>query len=189
MEFRNKKTGEIKKAYSIEDIGDKYGICFVEKGKVYTYFKENIELINNKEKVELLVYEYKKTCHRCKKETSIKTYIIDSVSQKNLIFPWDKATLNNQKSAELHRMHMQHPKIEFYPIEVIGHNEKYDRLLMEAFPEDITIDFSNVQKRTYPMNHCDNCKMKQGEFFIFEDINLMIQRMEEVQVIKQINIK
>ncbi|TXG31262.1 hypothetical protein FVE11_15400, partial [Listeria monocytogenes] len=76
MEFRNKKTGEIKKAYSIEEIGDKYGICFVEKGKVYTYFKENIELINNEEKVELLVYEYKKSCHRCKKETSIKTYII-----------------------------------------------------------------------------------------------------------------
>ncbi|MBC2125764.1 hypothetical protein [Listeria innocua] len=189
MEFRIKKTGETKKAYSIEDIGDKYAICFVEKGKSYTYFKENIEIVNNVGKDELLVYEYKKTCYRCKKETSIKTYIIDTVSQENLIFPWNKVDLNNRKSAELRRMHMQYPKIEFYPIEVIGHNEKYDRLLMKYFPENITIDFSNVQKRTYPMNHCDNCKMKQGEFYIFEDINLMIQRMEKASVIKHIDIE
>ncbi|MBC1458502.1 hypothetical protein [Listeria newyorkensis] len=189
MEFRNKKTGEIKKAHSIDEIGDKYAICFVENGKAYTYFKENIELMNNVEKDKLLVYEYKKTCHRCKKETSIKTYIVNGATKNNLKFPWDKASLNMHKTAELHKMHMQYPKIEFYPVEVVGHNDKFDELLMKAFPESITPNFSNIQKRMYPMNHCRNCKAKQGEFYIFEDINMIIQHMEEITLIGSIIIE
>lgn len=52
MKFRNKRTDEIKAAYSIELRDDKVYVKFVENGKEYAYHKDNIEVLDESVKME-----------------------------------------------------------------------------------------------------------------------------------------
>lgn len=46
--------------------------------------------------------------------------------------------------------------------------------------------YSSTQERKYPMNVCQHCNAKQGEFFIYKKINQKIQRMENIEIYDRI---
>ncbi len=103
-------------------------------------------------------------------------------------FPWDKKRLNNLKTGEQSLLHIEYEKIEFYPIGVIGSDENLDNILLKEYPKNIKKLYSVTQKRRYPMNVCEECGAKQGEFFIYEDINKFIKDMKEINIEKTVEI-
>lgn len=75
------------------------------------------------------VYTYKKECYRCKKETSIYTYCLFVSNQDSLYFPWDKHRLFKEQDFEFGIFHMKEPRIEFYPINLLGDFPNLDYML------------------------------------------------------------
>lgn len=186
MKFRDNKRNIIKEAYSIKEIEDKLIVQFSKDGKEYTYSKNNIELImddRSTDEIPFIVYEFNRLCYKCKRQTKILTYI-KFPNGDDLIYPWDKERLNEEKSLEETITHMQHPEIEWYPIMVIGSDEVLDNIMLEKFPDFIKKQYSNIQNRIYPMNICEKCGAKQGEFFIYKELNEKIQRMEQINIYK-----
>lgn len=197
MRFLNKKTGEIGEAYKIEK---KVHIQFTESGKEYLYDEKNIEVLEdevveskvqeNDKKNQMLVYSFKRKCYsaKCGKITEILTYIkFDDGTNEDLTFPWDKKRLNENKSSEDEMYHMMNPSIEYYPINVIGSDKELDKIMLKVFPERIHMEYSSTQKRKYPMNVCQHCGAKQGEYFIYEWINKVIQKMEDLPVFQVVD--
>lgn len=197
MRFLNKKTGEIGEAYKIEK---KVHIQFTESGKEYLYDEKNIEVLEdevveskvqeNDKKNQMLVYSFKRKCYsaKCGKITEILTYIkFDDGTNEDLTFPWDKKRLNENKSSEDEMYHMMNPSIEYYPINVIGSDKELDKIMLKVFPERIHMEYSSTQKRKYPMNVCRHCGAKQGEYFIYEWINKVIQKMEDLPVFQVVD--
>lgn len=185
--FQIIKTGEIKQAYSIEQRDKKVFVRFTKNGKEYGYAETSIEIIENKvENTQLLVYSLERTCSKCGETTEILTYLLyDDGTDENLIFPWEKERLNRTKTLECELLHMQNPDIEYYPIKVIGADRKFDRLLMKHYPERIRKEYSGTQKRKYAMNICQ-CGAKQGQFFVYELINICVKNMKELKVVGEI---
>ena len=187
MRFRNRKDNIVKDAYSIQEDGDKVFIKFTESGKEYTYYSNNIKILDKKS--SLIIYSFERECYKCKKKTLVLTYLLfDDGTDENLVFPWDKHRLNKEKSTEAYLMHMEYEYIEFYPIKVIGSDEELDYFMLKRFPDKINMKHSSTQKRTYPMNICQHCGAKQGEFFVYERLNLIIQKMEKLDVHAQLEI-
>ncbi|WP_349673850.1 hypothetical protein [Lacrimispora sp.] len=196
IKFLNKKTGEIGEAYKIEK---KIHIQFTENGKEYQYDEKNIEILKD-EKVEpkiqcndkknlIPVYSFKRKCYssKCGKITEILTYIkFDDGTDEDMVYPWDKNRLNKNKLPEAEMYHMENPSIEYYPIKVIGSDKEIDELMLKKFPEKIQTKYSGTQKRRYPMNICQYCGAKQGEYFIYEWVNKAIQKMEALPVFQMI---
>lgn len=195
--FRYKKTNEIREAFSIEKVGKKVHIQFTEKGKIYIYDEKSIEILedekennggldsgksrSNKEKIR--VYSITHNCYSCQNKTEILTYIkFDDGTNEDLIYPWDKSRLQRNMSSEAVMNHMMNPDIEFYPIKIIGSDNKLDEIMLNVFPESIKMKYSSTQKRYYPMNICQHCKAKQGEFFIYKEINVIIRKMESISI-------
>ena len=190
MRFLDKRTNEIKNAYSVEYGDGKVHIQFEKNGKIYSYKGDNIELINDdseNNKKQLVVYSYVRTCYKCKGDTEILTYIVwDNADNENLLYPWDKNRLNEEWSSERTLAHIKYPEIEFYPIKVIGADEELDELMMKNYPSRIYKKYSNTQSREYPMNVCQHCGAKQGEFFVYSEINKRIQQMEELEIVGEV---
>lgn len=191
MKLKKLKDNKIIEVHSVVEVNDKYEVQYSPNGKIYSFYKSNIELINDHyeanqllEEKELYVYTYDTTCWKCKNTTSILTYILDKKGTQ-LTFPWDKNNLNKLKSLDEELMHMEHPEIEFYPILIMGSNEYLDKLMMGKFSPKIKKAWSNMQKRTYPMNHCE-CGAHQGEFFVYEKINKIIQQLIDIPVVDKI---
>ncbi|XZM35158.1 hypothetical protein ACSXAY_19015 (plasmid) [Clostridium perfringens] len=185
MKFIDKRTGKINEAYSISEIKGKVKIKFSESGKDYWYLKDNVDII---EKNQLIIYSFNKKCFKCGNNTKIYTYIIYDNTTESLKFPWDKKRLNNLKTSEQSFLHIEYEKIEFYPIGVIGSNENLDNILLKEYPKSIKKLYSATQKRKYPMNVCEECGAKQGEFFLYEDINKFIKDMKEINIEKTVEI-
>lgn len=78
--------------------------------------------------------------------------------------------------------HMMNSDIEIYPIKLIGSDNKLDEIMLNVFPERIKMKYSSTQKRYYPMNICQHCKAKQGEFFIYKEVNIIIRKMENIPI-------
>lgn len=57
-----------------------------------------------------------------------------------------------------------------------------DELLIKEFPDKIKSQYSKTQNRVYPMNLCEHCGAKQGEYFIYRQINEAIKNMEKITV-------
>ncbi|MDU2702384.1 MAG: hypothetical protein E7C47_09615 [Veillonella sp.] len=187
MRFIYKTTGEIKEAYSIVETKNKFKIKFSETGKDYWYDKENIELIKEND-AELIIYSLNRECYKCKNKTKVYTYITYTGSNESLSYPWDKKRLNENQSLEAALNHMQYPSIEFYPIDIIGANSKLDKILTKVYPNNIKNMYSRTQRRSYAMNICNHCKAKQGEFFIYEEVNKIIKNMKEIKIEQSIKL-
>ena len=54
--------------------------------------------------------------------------------------------------------------------------------MLKKFPDNIKEKYSSTQKRMYTMNICEKCGEKQGEFFIYRDLNKKIQQMEKMDI-------
>lgn len=166
IKFIDKNNNQIKEAYSIKEIKDKILVQFTKEGKEYAYSKNNIEVISNLNDTSTIIYEFKRLCYKCKQQTRILTYI-KFPNGDDLTYPWNKERLNTEKSLEETIIHMENPEIEWYPIRVIGNDETLDNEMLKNFPNVIQKRYSNTQKRIYPMNICEHCGAKQGEFFIY----------------------
>ncbi|MCL2588110.1 MAG: hypothetical protein FWD84_01740 [Oscillospiraceae bacterium] len=189
IRFFDKKAQVERIAYSIEDKSSSiYNIRFLEHGIPYSYLKSNITLLSNvsSQSGKLLIYEYEKGCYSCKNSTKIKTYILHEETCENLIFPWDKHYLNRTKSAEAHNFHFHDSSIEFYPVSIIGTFPEYDQRLLAHFRGQIGEEYSVTQGRTYPMNLCRHCNAKQGQFFIYRDVNIFIQKMQDIPIVAKL---
>lgn len=99
---------------------------------------------------------------------------------EDVIFPWDKERLLQNQDIFAH---FQDPSIEYYGLKVIGGNDDLEEMLLKRFPETIKMQYSKTQKRSYPMNLCEHCKVKQGEYFIYRRINDMIKNIQEIEVL------
>lgn len=187
MEFIYKPTGEMKQAYLIKETKNKYKINFVEGGKDYWYDKENIEILKSNSD-ELIIYSLDRECYKCKKNTKIYTYMIYNGTEESLRYPWDTKRLLNNQDFELVMLHMEDPEIEYYPIVILGQNSKLDKILMRLYSDDIRLLYSRTQKRKYAMNVCKHCGAKQGEFFIYRELNKIIKDMKEINIEKSVNI-
>ncbi|WP_167630203.1 hypothetical protein [Listeria valentina] len=184
MKFKNKKTNDIIDAYSIDLRGEKAYVKFNKDGREYTYFKENIEIVNCIKKEEdasnLKIYKFEKNCYKCHKETTIYTYIVfDDGTNENVEYPWDKKRLLiNQKTL----IHMQDPSIEYYGLKVIGDDRILDEQILNKYVDKISITYSRTQNKSYPMNKCEYCGAGQGWYFIYRYVNEEIQAMREIDL-------
>ena len=191
IKYINKKTGEIKTAFSARKDNDKIIVRFSKNGKEYSYFSGNIELLeedteqskssgNNLtlERLPFTIYKYRTKCFKCHKETEILTYIIfaDGTNQ-NVTFPWDKPRLLEYQNIFAH---MQDPSIEYYGLLVLGDYAPYDKYMLELFPDRISVQYSKTVKKSYAMNTCEHCHMKQGNYFIYQFVNMEILEMHEI---------
>lgn len=181
IKFMDKRNNLIKYAYSAKEIDNKMIIQFEEDGKEYKYDKHNIELFNEDVSDDFVIYKFNRKCYKCGKETTIYTYLKFD-NGEDLIYPWDKHRLNREKSMESEFIHMFHEEIEMYPINIIGSDERLDEIMLKKFPDKIKEEYSSTQKRIYPMNICKHCGTKQGEFFIYKELNKKIRDMEELEI-------
>jgi len=186
MRFRNKRTDEVKVAYSIEMRDDKIYVTFVKNGKEYAYHKDNIEVLDEAGEASkescFTVYKLMKQCYKCRKDTSVFTYIVfDDGTDQDVIFPWDKNRLLKNQNIFAH---LQDPSIEYYGLKVVGEDERLDNILMKKFPDKIKSRYSKTQDRSYPMNLCDHCGAIQGWNFMFRQVNELIREMQRIEVLK-----
>lgn len=193
INFINKKTGEIKSAFSAIEQGDKVIIRFTDGGKEYAYHKDNIEIVSNIDnslecdKVDrrFRVYTFKKECYRCHRETDIITYIkFADNGYEDLVYPWDKHRLMKNQTLQHLLAHIKDPSIEYYSLMIIGDCQEYDDVLMKKFPNKITVQYSATTKTSYPMNLCSNCGAQQGHYFVYRQINEIINSMEPIDIVE-----
>ena len=63
MKFLDKRTNEIKLAYSIENGGEKVLVKFTAEGKVYKYNRDNIEILDESQRADShIIYQIKQIC-------------------------------------------------------------------------------------------------------------------------------
>lgn len=198
--FMHRRTGEVKQAYSVRynKDGDSLGIKFTEDGTEYFYSKDNVFFLNpdfpdtsdkqeentvNKAK-ELIVYSYESECYKCHQKTRIITYVVfDDGTNDNVTYPWDKKRALENQNIEAH---MRCPEIEFYGIHILGQEPELDKILLEKYPENIAIKYSNTVKRSYAMNLCDCCKAGQGHFYVYYEINRIIQKKKQLTILDKL---
>lgn len=188
ISFRDKRTGEIKYANAIIEEKDKVSIQFKEGGEFYRYNRNNVELFSEHDKTNgnstlpFVTYEYNAKCYACRKQTSILTYIVfNDGTNESAVFPWDKERALKMQDI---MAHMQDPSCEYYGISVIGEIDEFDKLLMERYPERISIQYSGVVNKSYPMNLCEHCGAKQGNYYIYRYVNDKIKNMESIDIVE-----
>lgn len=72
MKFLDKRTKEIKNAYSIEKNNEKILVKFNKNGKTYAYSSNNIEIVDElQEKVKNRIYQFDQPCYKCGETTTV----------------------------------------------------------------------------------------------------------------------
>lgn len=181
----------MKSAFSATEQGDKVIVRFTDGGKEYAYHKDNIEIVSNlnnsfecdKGDLPFRVYTFKKECYRCHRETDIITYIkfIDN-DYEDLVYPWDKHRLMKTQSLQHLLAHMKDPTIEYYSLIILGDCQEFDDMLIRKFPDKISVQYSATTKTLYPMNICNHCGAQQGYYFVYRQINEMINSMKKIDI-------
>lgn len=195
----DKRTGEIKEAFSIRSDENKTYIKFKSDGIEYGYNKNNIELLsesinnisnsqikscnlgkNSKEK--FITYCYEQECYKCHKKTHILTYIIfDDGSKESLVFPWDEQRLlKNQNSWA----HMLDSSIEYYGLKTIGRFPEFDEIMLKQYPDRIAVKYSQHLNAPSTMNLCEHCGAGQGQNYVYRSVNKFIQKKIPLDVVK-----
>lgn len=148
-------------------------VKFKEDGIEYAYNRENIKIIPTIKKLfdvsdnkhDFITYTYETECYRCKKTTRIFTYIVFADdTNESAVFPWDKPRF--LKSQDI-IAHMMNPSIEYYGVYVVGSIYEFDKILMEKYLDRIAVKYSNVVKKSYPMNLCEHCNAPQGKYYVY----------------------
>ena len=183
MKFWDKKTNEVKDAYSIKKSGNKVLIKFQKEGREYSYNLQRIQILKNTDSFpsRRKVYKFNKYCGNCGKTTSIYTYIVFSDNPKeDVTFPWDKKRLLRNQDV---LAHLYNPNLEFYGFCIIGQNEDLDERFAKIFPQKIKIRYRNTHKTVYFEAHnlCDHCRAPQDKFSIYLYVDTMIKHKEKIE--------
>lgn len=185
IRFIDKRKDEIKIANSIWEEADGIHVKFSPNGKEYIYLKNNVELLDDNSsaisEIPFITYTYKRKCYNCHNDTNILTYIIYQGTEESLRFPWNKECLLKSQNIIAHLMD---PSIEYYGISVIGNYEKFDNMLLKMFPDRIAVRYSKTTDSSYPMNICEHCGAKQGNYFIYSQVNDIIKNMIPINMIE-----
>lgn len=199
IKFIDKRTREVKEAFSIRSDENKTYIKFKSSGTEYGYNKNNIELLsepinnisdsqigsckfdkNSKEK--FITYCYEHECYKCHKKNHILTYIIfDDGSKESLVFPWDKQRLLKHQNIWAH---MQDSSIEYYGLKTIGRFPEFDEIMLKKYPGRIAVKFSQQLKAPSTMNLCEHCGAGQGQNFVYRSVNKFIQKKISLDIVK-----
>lgn len=188
-----KSTGKTSLVYSAEEINNKICVKFTKDGKEYFYNKLSIEVLKNdqsnivlksyrKEKLPFIVYTFQKECFKCHGLTNIITYIkFNSRPYDDVTFPWD---INRLEKNQDILAHIMDPSIEYYGLGVVGNFPKFDSMLMNAFPDRIDVRYSNTTKTSYPMNLCEHCGTPQGNYYVYRQVNEIINDMQQINILE-----
>ncbi len=187
IKFQVISTGEIKEAYSAKEENDKICIKFSSNGKEYTYNKQNVRLIESNvqsnSNLPFILYTYESKCWKCKNPIDIMTYIrYDDGNREDVTYPYDMNRLFEHQMIEYH---MFDASCEYFSISVIGEIPKFDELLVNKFPNNISYRFSNKIGREYAMNICPVSKSHVGKNFVYKDVNKFLQSKIELQEVKE----
>ncbi len=185
VKFLDKRTNTVKEAYSISKKDDKYHISFSPNGKEYIYNASNIEISDNKlthnaDENRHRIYTFQQECNRCHRKTTIYTYIVfkDNIDE-DVTYPWNKKRLLRNHNL---LYHLEDPSIEYYGLHVLGGIEDLEMKLLDKFPGKIKMKYSKKQNCCYPMNICEHCRAKQGEYFIYRHVNKLIHSMQPIDI-------
>lgn len=183
MKFLDKKTNEIKHAYSIKKSGNNFLIKFQKEGREYSYNIQRIQILKSidSSSPRRKVYKFIKRCGNCGKTTCIYTYIVFSDNPKeDVTFPWDKKRLIRNQDVTAHLIN---PHLEFYGFRIIGQNEKLDEIFVESFPQKIKVKYHSTHKFVYfeAYNTCDYCGASQDKFSIYTYVDTMIKKEEKIE--------
>ncbi len=186
MRFLDKKTNEIKEAYSIRKNGNNVLVKFQKGEKEYSYNQYRIQILKDTASFHSCrkVYKFNKRCGNCGKTTSIYTYIVFSDDPKeDVTFPWDKKRLRRNQNTFAH---LCNPSLEFYGFRIIGQDEDLDEQFAKAFPQKIKIRYYPTRKMVYfeAQNLCDHCRAFQDKFSIYKCVDIMIQQKKKIDWIE-----
>lgn len=141
----------------------------------------NEQIISDNGGLPFRVYSYTKECYKCRKPTEIITYITYADKPtEDVTFPWDMHRLLKHQDISAH---MKDSSIEYYGLNVIGNIKQFDYMLMKKYPDRIKKKYSQTQMRTYPMNVCCHCGNGQGWYYIYRDVNELIQARKAIKTI------
>lgn len=182
MKFLDKKTNEVKDAYSIKKSGNLVRVKFQKGGKEYSYTPQRIQILKNTDfSPSRKVYKFNKHCGNCQKTTTIYTYIVFSDNPKeDVTFPWNKKRLlRNQNTFA----HLCNPGLEFYGLRIIGQNEDLDEMFAKFFPKKIKLRYYTSRKRVdfQAQNLCDHCHAPQDIFSIYKYVDNKIKQKEKIE--------
>lgn len=187
MRFIDKRTNEIKYAYSIITENIVAQIRFTPLGKTYRYKLSDIQILEEDDKdisiyeVPFKIYMFERACYNCSKKTKIITYIRYADTNEDVTFPWN---INRLARGQRIFEHLNDPSIEYYDIKVIGDIDIYDEMLFHLYPDRIQLRYSKTLGCVYLMNLCEHCGAKQGNHFVYREINKIIN---ENRIIKILN--
>lgn len=55
---------------------------------------------------------------------------------------------------------------------------------MKEFPNKISVQYSSTTQTSYPMNLCSHCGAQQGHYFVYKQVNEMIQAMQKIDFLE-----
>lgn len=129
---------------------------YVENRKDYYKFKKWI--LGDGEEVYILcdyfyIVEGMHTCFKCGKKTKVIGFGIKSYFEV-----YDDESGFNYVNDEIH---------------IVSYIEPLDKALLQDLKNQYGYyeDYSKMAGTSYLLNHCSNCKMKQGEFFLFSEVD------------------
>lgn len=191
----------ISRKTSVKRIRDDYQ---VGKKELNSYGVKVFSIEDNDEDIKILlespknpIYSFCQQCYRCQRNTKVYTYLLYESDLTSMIYPWDKIRLNDEKTPEEYFSHLRDGEMEYYPIVILGDREllKRDYLgkleewdkLMEQWVPEIKLGKSKrareiFKQEEYLANHCQICHCLQGNHFIREKIDRMIQHMVPLEV-------
>ena len=75
-------------------------------------------------------------------------------------------------------------------IHIVPHIEPLEETLLDELKKQYGYyeDYSKMAGMTYLLNHCSNCKMKQGDFFLFGEVDSPFF-LENVDKVKQLTLR
>ena len=134
---------------------------YVEKRKDYYKFEKWI--LGNKENVYILcdyfyIVEGTHICFKCNKPTTVIGFGV-----KNYFEVFDSKEYGNEQNFEY---------IDD-EIHIASHIELLSKDLLDKLKEKYNYyeSYSKTVNDSYLANHCSNCKVIQGDFFLFEDVD------------------
>lgn len=112
----------------------------------------------------MIIYSFDTQCYHCKKNIKVHTYICYKSFYGDVIFPYENwmmneiyTHINNGKYFDKQCDSLN------YPIETIGFNEEYDKIILDSHKvPNLSIFKSKEVSHPYVANRCIHCNYRQG---------------------------
>ena len=149
---------------------------YVEERENYHKFEKWI--LGNKENVSILwdyfyIVEGNHLCFKCNKPTKVIGFGV-----KNFFEVYDSNEYDNEDNFCYYEDN----------IHIASHIEPLSKALLDKLKEKYNYyeSYSKTINASYLANHCSNCKVIQGDFFLFEEVDtpFFVDSIEKAKVLK-----